>query len=90
MPDTLTTSHKSNQPEPPSISVLCSEGLLRPIDAANFLSVSKSTIYRLMESGRLAYLRLPAGGNVQDGDPRIPRTALLRFIEDGLARRGPQ
>jgi excisionase family DNA binding protein len=59
-------------------------GLLRPRDAARYLSISKPSLYRLMARGRIPYLHVTTGGNLREGDRRIPRAALLHFIEAGL------
>jgi excisionase family DNA binding protein len=47
--------------------------------AAEFLRVSRTTVYALMDSGTLAYVRLP-GVRAR----RIPKRALLALAEAGL------
>ncbi len=54
-------------------------------EAAETLSVSRSTIYRLIDSGKLLAVRVASA-------PRIPATALRRFVEQAIrdARIGDQ
>jgi excisionase family DNA binding protein len=62
---------------------LCADGLVKPYpDAAAFLSISKTSIYKLMQSGKIPYVRVTDGGDV-----RIPRTALIEFAEARLIKR---
>ena len=53
------------------------EGLLSVAEAARFLSVSRSTLYELMESGQLYYVKI---GRAR----RIPRRALLDLAARNL------
>ena len=46
-------------------------------EAAETLSVSRSTIYRLIDSGRLLAVRVASA-------PRIPAAALERFVEQAI------
>ena len=62
---------------------ICEDGLLRPWpDAARFLGVSRSAIYRLIQTGELPYVRVLAGG-----DRRIPKKSLVAFADDRLVER---
>lgn len=54
--------------------------LLRPSEAAEALSVSRSKLYELLASGELGSVRI-------GGSRRIPVRELLAYI-DGLAGRG--
>lgn len=60
-----------------------SDGLLRVADAARFLSVSRSTLYELMDRGELRYVKL---GRAR----RIPRQALSELVEKNLVGPGQQ
>lgn len=53
------------------------EGLLSVREAARFLSVSRSTLYELMESGQLYYVKI---GRAR----RIPRRAVLELAARNL------
>jgi len=57
--------------------VLVADGLVRVREAAQFTGLSKSTIYTLMDSGRLAYVTIGRSR-------RIPRRALLRLASTNL------
>lgn len=57
--------------------------LLTPVDAAAALGVSRTTLYELMGSSRLAFIRIGKSR-------RIPVTALREFIEGSLQREGFQ
>jgi len=48
--------------------------LLRPKDAAAILAISLRSLYGLMQSGQIGFVRVLS-------DRRIPRAELLRFIE---------
>jgi excisionase family DNA binding protein len=62
-------------------SNLCEDGLLRPYpDAAQFLGISRSSIFQLMANGKLPYVRVVVG-------KRIPRRALVNFAESRLVER---
>ena len=52
-------------------------GLMSVQEAARFLSVSRSTLYELMESGRLVYVKL---GRAR----RIPRRAVVGLAAGNL------
>lgn len=56
---------------------LVAEGLLSVGEAARFLSLSRSTLYELMESGRLVYVKL---GRAR----RIPRRAVVALATSNL------
>ena len=51
--------------------------LLKPQEVADLLGVGRSSIYRLMTNGQIAYVRIGS-------DRRIPATELDRFITDNL------
>ncbi len=51
-------------------------------DAAAYLSVAKTTVYRLLDCGRLPYYQIGTGS----GGKRIDRADLLAYVE--AARRG--
>jgi excisionase family DNA binding protein len=59
---------------------LVEQGLLRVAEAARFLAVSCSTIYDLMETGRLPYVKLGRSR-------RIPRQALVDLARRSLVTR---
>jgi excisionase family DNA binding protein len=46
--------------------------------AQGVLTLSKSSLYALLESGRLAHVRLGGGG----GAIRIPRAAIAQYLRD--------
>lgn len=53
-------------------------GLVKPFpDAASFLGCSRPTVYKLMQQGQLATVRVGA-------DLRIPKRALVEFIEKNI------
>jgi excisionase family DNA binding protein len=56
---------------------MVSDGLLTVEEARRFLSVSRSTIYELMDTGALPYVRF---GRMR----RVPRRALVEFSTKGL------
>jgi excisionase family DNA binding protein len=56
---------------------LVSEGLLSVEEARQFLRVSRSTLYELMDNGQLAFVKF--GRN-----RRIPRRALIEFSTTNL------
>lgn len=58
-------------------SDLVAEGLLSVGEAARFLSLSRTTLYELMESGRLVYVKL---GRAR----RIPRRAVIALATSNL------
>lgn len=50
------------------------DGLVKPWpDAARWLDISRSTLFRLMNSGELEYVRIGA-------DRRIPKAALVDYV----------
>ena len=57
--------------------------LLTPQQAANALSLSQSTLYELMGSGQLGFVRI---GRAR----RIPVLALHQFVEREMQRQGFQ
>lgn len=59
---------------------LFDDGALKVKNAAKFLDVDRTTIYRLMESGRLPY-------SMSVGGRKIPRRALVIFMEQGMRAR---
>ena len=54
---------------------LVADGLMTVTEAAGFLSLSRSTLYTLMDSGRLPYVRIVCNG--RRAARRIPRKALV-------------
>jgi excisionase family DNA binding protein len=56
---------------------LVGAGSVRVAEAARFLGLGRTKVYELMDSGRLAYLRI-------DGARRVPRRALERFAAESL------
>ena len=56
---------------------LLQDGVVSINEAAEFLSVSRRTIYSLMESGQLVYTKIGALR-------RIPRLALIELAAEGL------
>jgi excisionase family DNA binding protein len=63
---------------------LCSDGLLRPSEAAAFLGISRSVFWVLMQSGRIPFARVTPAGN-----RRIPRRALIDYAEARLVQADP-
>jgi excisionase family DNA binding protein len=59
------------------MNILLQDGLLSINQAAEFLAVSRRTVYSLMESGQLAYTKIGALR-------RIPRRALIDLAAKGL------
>lgn len=68
-------------PEPvkPKDSIFA-EGLVTVKEAANILGVGQTTLYGLMDSGRLAYCKI---GSAR----RIPKRLLYRFMRETLVGR---
>lgn len=56
---------------------LVSDGLLSVPDAAKFLSISRSAVYQLMQSGRLPYVHLGRSR-------RIPKRSLVSLAASNL------
>ena len=56
---------------------LVGDGLCRVNEAAKFLGISRSMIYKLMEDGSLVYVRIGTGR-------RVPRQALRELAADNL------
>jgi excisionase family DNA binding protein len=54
---------------------MITEGLMTVREAATFLRLGRSTLYNLMESGRLAYVRFGSEG--RRAARRIPRKAVI-------------
>jgi len=61
----------------PSNDRLVADGLMTVREAARFLSVSQSTLYVLMDSGRLAYVKI---GRAR----RLPRRGVTQFAADNM------
>jgi excisionase family DNA binding protein len=61
----------------PSGEELVAEGLLSIAEAVRFLRISRSTLYELMESGRLQYVKLGRSR-------RVPRRALVALAAGNL------
>jgi excisionase family DNA binding protein len=59
---------------------LVSAGLLTVAKAAEFLSLSRSKIYQLMDAGTLVYCKI-------DGARRIPRASVLKLASESLSGR---
>jgi excisionase family DNA binding protein len=60
---------------PEDRETIVADGLMTVPEAAAFLRLSRSTLYNLMESGRLAYVRLVGDG--RRAARRIPRKAVI-------------
>lgn len=60
---------------------LMKEGLCNTSESAVFLGVSRSTVYLLMETGRLPYVKIRRSR-------RIPRQALIDFAKANLHKAG--
>lgn len=73
LPDS-TTSYSAVRDGP---AELVSDGLVTVPEAAAFLSLSRSTLYALMERGDLPYVRIGAAR-------RIPRKALVALALSNL------
>lgn len=56
---------------------LVGDGLVTVKEAARFLSLSKSTLYQMMDKGELHYAKI-------GGSRRIPRQALKSLAQDCL------
>lgn len=54
-----------------------SEGLVTVKEAARFLSLSRSTLYQMMDKGELRYAKI-------GGSRRIPRQVLKNLAQDCL------
>lgn len=61
--------------------LLVAEGLVNVPEAARFLHLSRSTIYSLMEAGKLPYIRIGRSR-------RIPRRSLMQLAVSGLVLGG--
>ena len=61
----------------PDRSALVADGLMTIQEAAEFLSVSRSKLYELMDNGELIFVKLGRSR-------RIPRRALLDLAASGL------
>lgn len=61
----------------PLAAELVADGLVTVKSAAAFLSVARSTIYALMDSGRLPFVKLGRSR-------RLPRAALIRLAAENL------
>lgn len=60
---------------------LVADGLLTVREACDFLKVSQSELYRLMERGEIQFCRLGS-------KRRIPKKALVDFAAAGLVKQG--
>lgn len=58
-------------------------GLIKVSEAAEFLSVSRGTLYSLMESGKLAFCKIGKSR-------RIPRRVLKEFAANSLRTGQPE
>jgi len=56
---------------------MCDDGLMTVGEAADFLRVSRSSVYGLMEQGKLAFAKFGKSR-------RIPKKALLELAEKSL------
>ncbi len=56
---------------------LVAEGLLTIVETAAFLSISRSKLYELMDSGELAFVKLGRSR-------RVPRRAVVELAARGL------
>ena len=61
----------------PDRSALVADGLMTIQEAAEFLSVSRSKLYELMDNGELIFVKLGRSR-------RIPRRALIDLAASGL------
>ena len=59
---------------PEDAEAIVADGLMTIPEAAIFLRLSRSTLYNLMDSGRLRYVRLVGNGRAAR---RIPRKAVI-------------
>lgn len=59
---------------------LLADGCITVLEAAKFSGLGKSTLYELMDAGRLAYVRV---GRAR----RIPKRELMRFLAGQLVPR---
>jgi excisionase family DNA binding protein len=57
--------------------ILVQDGFVTVVEAAQFLGLSRSTLYNLMETGELVYAK------IRDAR-RIPRRALIEFAAKSL------
>lgn len=62
---------------------LLGDGLLTVIAAADWLAISRSAVYQLLNAGEIAYVRIGA-------DRRIPRRALIEYANTRLVQRAAQ
>ena len=60
-----------------SETTMVSDGLVTVREAARFLSLSRSTLYQMMDKGELHYAKI-------GGSRRIPRQALKSLAQDCL------
>lgn len=65
---------RSEEPKAPSI---VSDGLMKIRDAAKFLGLSRSTLYKLMETGKLSYVKI-------ETSRLVPRRAVVELAERSL------
>ena len=64
-----------------SNDILVKEGLSSVSESASYLGVSRSTVYMLMETGRLPYVKIGRSR-------RIPKQALIDFVKANLYQVG--
>src|SRR5262249_9185610 len=62
--------------EPPH-SGLCDDGLVTVPEAADFLRVSRSSVYAMMEQGKLPFAKFGKSR-------RIPRQALMELVQQSM------
>jgi excisionase family DNA binding protein len=61
-------------------SQLCEQGLFKPLEAARFLGIGRTSLFELLRTGALPYVRIL-------GERRIPRRACIAFAEARLVQR---
>ena len=62
---------------------LVKRGMLRLSEAGDFLGISRSALYQLMERGELPYTKIGTSR-------RIPKQALMELAASGLVRQSSQ
>ncbi len=82
MSDSISPQPPPQAPAADRTALTPTEKLLyTPMEAAGRLSLSRTMVYELMASGRLAYVRI---GTAR----RVPAAALRAFVDRELARQG--
>jgi excisionase family DNA binding protein len=56
---------------------LIADGLMRVVEVAKFLAISRSKVYEMLDDGKLPHVRI-------DGGRRIPRKAVMDFVSANL------